>query len=104
MAMAEYAWTSFNQNAKVFECAPQGNGRFHPSEKPKKLYTWLLNNYANEGDTILDTHVGSGNSLCACRETGHKYMGFEIDEEYYRLAKKRIDAAEAQQNIFDYIQ
>lgn len=105
MAMCEYAWTSLNENAKLFECAPQGtNGeRFHPTQKPVKLYEWIMNKYAKPGDIILDTHVGSASSLVACRRTGHKYVGFEIDEYYYRLAKKRLDAEEAQKNIFDYL-
>ena len=106
MAMAEYAWTSFDDNAKVFECAPQGKkgDRFHPTQKPVALYKWLIDKYAKPGDVILDTHVGSASSLIACRETGHKYVGFEIDPEYYRMAKERLDAAEAQVNIFDLMQ
>ena len=52
---------------------------------------------------LLDTHVGSASSLIAAREMGIKYVGFEIDEEYYAQAKKRLDAAEAQRNIFDFI-
>ena len=104
MAMAEYAWTSFNDNAKVFEYPPQGKGdRFHPTQKPVELYKWLINKYAKDGDVILDTHTGSASSLIACRETGHKYVGFEIDPDYYRMAKERLDASEAQANIFDYI-
>lgn len=101
--MAEYAWTSFNDNAKVFEYPPQGkkNDRFHPTQKPVELYKWILNKYAKDGDIILDTHVGSASSLIACRETGRKYIGFEIDPVYYEAAKKRLDAAEAQVNIFD---
>lgn len=103
MAMAEYAWTSFNDNAKVFEYPPQGKkgDRFHPTQKPVELYKWILNKYAKDGDLILDTHVGSASSLIACRETGHKYIGFEIDPVYYEAAKKRLDAAETQVNIFD---
>jgi len=104
MAMAEYAWTSFNDNAKVFEYTPQarpGDDRFHPTQKPVPLYEWILNKYAKEGDTILDTHVGSGSSLIACHNTNHKYVGFEIDETYYNLAKKRIERESAQLNIFD---
>ena len=106
MAMAEYAWTSFNSNAKVFEYAPQArpnDNRFHPTQKPVALYKWVINNYAKDGDIILDTHVGSASSLIACRETGHKYVGFEIDEEYYTLARKRLDASEAQMNIYDFL-
>ena len=106
MAMCEYAWTSFNDNAKVFEYTPQGrpsDNRFHPTQKPVALYEWILNRYAKEGDKILDTHVGSGSSLIACRNTNHKYVGFEIDADYYRLAKERIDRESAQMNIFDFM-
>ena len=105
MAMCEYAWTSFNENAKIFECAPQGKPddmRFHPTQKPIRLYEWLLNKYAKPGDTILDTHVGSASSLIACHNTNHKYVGFEIDETYYKLAKERIERETAQMNIFDW--
>ena len=52
---------------------------------------------------MLDTHVGSASSLIACRELGHKYVGFEIDPDYYREAKNRLDEAENQRNIFDFI-
>ena len=102
MAMCEYAWTSFNDNAKVFEYAPQDKNRFHPTQKPIALYKWLLNRYAKEGDKILDTHVGSASSLIACRESGFQYVGFEIDEGYFKMAQKRLQAVEAQMNIFDY--
>lgn len=94
MAMAEYAWTSIQGNAKVFECTPQGSAkeeRFHPTQKPVKLYAWLLRMYAKPGDKILDTHVGSASSLIACHRAGMDYVGFEINEEYYRLARARIE-------------
>lgn len=100
MAMAEYAWTSFNNNAKVFEHAPQDKARFHPTQKPVALYKWLLSNYANKGDLILDTHVGSASSLVACEDLGFDYVGFEIDETYYKLAKKRIDEFNQQIRMF----
>lgn len=105
MAMAEYAWTSFNQNAKVFEHVPQDNTkqRFHPTQKPVALYEWILNNYAKPGEIILDTHVGSASSLIACYNTHHKFVGFELDETYYQKAKKRLDAEMAQMNIFDFL-
>lgn len=91
MSMAEYAWTSFNANAKVFDCrATNQEGRFHPTQKPIELYTWLLSNYANPGDKILDTHVGSASSLIACERMGFQYVGFEIDEEYYKKALERL--------------
>ena len=98
MAMAEYAWTSFDSNAKVFEHVPQDNTgqRFHPTQKPVALYKWILRNYASPGDKILDTHVGSASSLIACYDLGFDFVGFEIDEEYYKLASERLDAVKAQ--------
>ena len=85
----------------------QGNKRLNekritPTQKPVILYEWILNKYAKPGDIILDTHVGSASSLIACRNTGHKYVGFELDPYYYKLAKKRIDAEESQMNLFDF--
>lgn len=99
MAMCEYAWTSFNANAKVFECAPQGtNGekRFHPTQKPIALYTWILNHYAKPGYKILDTHVGSASSLIACYRAGLEYWGFETHKGYYQKATERLETEKAQ--------
>lgn len=100
MAMCEYAWTSFNDNAKVFEYAPQDKARFHPTQKPVALYEWILNRYAHKGDKILDTHAGSASSLVACHNMGFDFVGCEIDEEYYRLANERLQAAQAQLTLF----
>jgi len=91
MAMCEYAWTSFNENAKWFEMAPQDKGRIHPTQKPVALYRWLLKNYAKPGDKILDTHVGSASSLIACYDMGFDAVGFELDAYYYRMSKQRLD-------------
>ena len=104
MAMAEYAWTSFNDNAKVFECTPQGTAqekRFHPTQKPVKLYSWVLSRYAKEGDKILDTHCGSASSLIACHRAGLEYTGFEIDPDYYKAANERLQEELNQITIFD---
>ena len=100
MAMCEYAWTSFNDNAKVFEYAPQDKARFHPTQKPVALYEWILSRYAKKGDKILDTHAGSASSLVACHNMGFDFVGCEIDEEYYRLANERLIAAQAQLTLF----
>jgi site-specific DNA-methyltransferase (adenine-specific) len=89
-AMCEYAWTSFDHNAKIFKMPPQSSERFHPTQKPVALYEWILKNYAKKGDKILDTHVGSASSLIACYNMGFLYLGFEIDEQYYKLACERI--------------
>lgn len=104
MAMAEYAWTSLKGNAKVFECAPQGNKtdkRFHPTQKPIALYEWILSRYAKPGMKILDTHVGSASSLIACHRAGLDYWGFEIDETYYKAAKERLEREKMQVSLFD---
>ena len=63
MAMAEYAWCSMNDNAKVFDFTSAGiAGRFHPTQKPEELYRWIYRNYTQPGYKILDTHLGSGSS------------------------------------------
>ena len=104
MAMAEYAWTSFNGNAKVFECAPQGTAkeeRFHPTQKPVKLYSWQLGLFAKPGMKILDTHAGSASSLIACQRAGLEAWGFEISPAYYEKAKARLDREKAQVTMFE---
>ena len=104
MAMAEYAWTSFNSNAKVFEYQPQGDAkdkRFHPTQKPVALYAWILSRYAKAGDKILDTHAGSASSIVACHRAGLDAWGFEIDETYYELAQKRLMEERAQMTIWE---
>jgi site-specific DNA-methyltransferase (adenine-specific) len=64
--------------------------RIHPNQKPTMLYKWLLFKYANPGDKILDTHVGSASSLIACTDMGFEYVGFELDKDYYEAAQKRL--------------
>ena len=93
LAMAEYAWTSFDRLAKIYRGSSDKTDRIHPTQKPIKLYRWILGNYAKPGDLILDTHVGSGSSLIACIEGGFNYYGSEIDKEYYDAASKRIARA-----------
>lgn len=101
--MVEYAWTSFNANAKMFEHTPQGtktDPRFHPTQKPIALYAWILNNYAKEGDKILDTHLGSGSSAIAAWELGFEFAGIEIDTEYYNNAVARLQRHTQQMKLF----
>ena len=64
--------------------------RIHPTQKPVKLYKWILHNYAKPNDKILDTHVGSASSLIACEDMGFEYVGFELDKDYYEAAQKRL--------------
>lgn len=101
MSMCEYAWTSFNDNAKIFKYAPQDPNRFHPTQKPVKLYEWLLGRYAKKGDTILDTHLGSGSIAIACYNLGFDLTGYELDKDYYDSACKRFEEHKKQQRLFE---
>ena len=103
MAMAEYAWTSFNGNAKVFECAPQGqkdDPRFHPTQKPIELYAWIYRLFAKPGNRILDTHLGSGSSRIAAWNAGLDFVGYEIDKQYFDKQEERFKRYTAQQHLF----
>ena len=104
MAMAEYAWTSLDGNAKVFDYAPQGTVeevRFHPTQKPVALYKWLLTRYAKPGQTILDTHGGSGSICIACHDLGFDLTWMELDADYYAAAVKRYQEHARQGRLFD---
>ena len=100
----EFAWTSFQKGmkstAKLFRSKSNLKDKIHPTQKPVKLYTWLLAKYAKEGDLILDTHLGSGSSAIACYEMSHKFVGIEIDKEYYSKAKQRINDLTRQEFLF----
>ena len=111
-ADCELAWTSFSTAVRQFTFRWQGmlqgdmknkEQRIHPTQKPIALYLWILKNYANKGDKILDTHVGSASSLIACERMGFNYIGFEIDKNYYDKATERINK-ERQQFAFDLSQ
>lgn len=104
MSDGELAFSSFQRALRSFvlnRCTIQENGGLlHPTQKPVRLYTWLLANYAKEGDKILDTHVGSASSIIACDKLGFDVTGCELDEEYYQLAKQRIADETAQMKLF----
>ena len=104
-ASCEFAWTSFDSVAKTFYYSPMNDTdkRIHTTQKPVALYEWLLSRYAKDGDIILDTHVGSASSLIACYNTNHKFVGFELDEYYYKVSKQRLDTEMAQMRITDFI-
>jgi site-specific DNA-methyltransferase (adenine-specific) len=93
-AECELASTSFDANAKVMSHDPLAGrdyvGRIHPTQKPVKLYDWLLANYAKPGDRILDTHLGSGSIAIACHYRGHHLTACELDLDYYASALTRI--------------
>ena len=74
--------------------------RIHPTQKPVKLYRWLLKNYAKEGDKILDTHGGSMSSAIACHQMGFDLTLCELDKDYYEAGVKRFREQTMQQSLF----
>lgn len=108
LADGEIAWYSQKKAMRVFsmsrgEALAKNNkegGRFHPTQKPVKLYEWLLMNYAKEGDKILDTHLGSGSIAIACHNYGFDLTACELDKEYYEKAMQRINNHMAQTKLF----
>lgn len=104
MAQAEYAWTSFNGNAKVWHGSrlrSKDRTHFHPTEKPQALYAWIYSRFAKPGDKILDTHLGSGTSRRAAWDAGLDFTAFEIDEEYFRKQEKVFAEYVSQINFAD---
>jgi len=74
--------------------------RIHPTQKPRQLYNYLLDNYAKQGDKILDTHLGSGSIAMACHERGFELVACEIDKDYFDASIKRIKNHISQQRLF----
>jgi len=101
-ADGEMAWTSFDTAVRFFRYhrGQQTDKRIHPTQKPVKLYEWLLDNYAKEGDRILDTHLGSGSIAIACHNRGFSLDAWEIDAEYHAAAVKRYEQHIAQLTLF----
>lgn len=106
-ADCELAWTSHKKAVRRFVYMWNGmlkqlpEDRFHPTQKPVALMKWVLENYTNPGDTIFDPFMGSGTTGVACMQTGRKFIGCEIDEKYFAIAKKRIEDAAAQLHLFE---
>lgn len=109
-ADSELAWTSFRSAVRNFTYQWHGmlqgdmknkELRIHPTQKPVKLYEWLLQNYAKQGDRILDTHLGSGSSAIAAHYGGFDFVGCELDNEYYAAACARVRKETSQVSIFD---
>jgi len=98
----EFAWHSFKKVAKMFSYSTyKGKGhKIHPTQKPIKLYEWLLMNYAKEGDKILDTHLGSGSIAIACHNLKYDLTACELDKEYFEAAMKRIEKHKQQLTMF----
>jgi site-specific DNA-methyltransferase (adenine-specific) len=101
LAMAELAWTSFDKLAKIYKLQVPKNGKIHPTQKPIKLYEWILHNYAKQGDKILDTHLGSQSSRIAAYKNGFDFTAFELDAEYFEKGNKRFDEFKSQLCLFN---
>lgn len=106
LSAGELAWSSFNKSVNKVSILWAGfrkaetEQRIHPTQKPVKLYEWLLTNYAKPGDRILDTHLGSGSSAIAAHNLGFDFVGMELDRDYYEAAVKRFNQASAQERLF----
>ena len=104
MSDGEVAYTSFNRALRSITLnrveIQKNTISFHPTQKPVKLYDWILRNYSKPGQRILDTHLGSGSSAIAAHYFGVDFVGCEIDEHYFNLAKQRIDQETRQIAMF----
>lgn len=100
----EMAWTSFDKPAALFSYSNTGGAnketKIHPTQKPTKLYEWLLYRFAKEGDKILDTHMGSGSIAVACHNLKFDLTASELNKEYFDAAMKRIQLQTSQQSLF----
>ena len=104
--IVRYMWAGHMQGSGLGSFSQQGNkklneSRIHPTQKPVKLYQWLLENYAKPGQKILDTHLGSGSSAIAAHYFGVDFVGCELDKDYYEAACKRFELATAQTTLFE---
>lgn len=105
--VVRYMWRGMMQGDSVGSMRQQGNktlneSRIHPTQKPIKLYEWLLQQYAQPGIRVLDTHLGSGSSAIAAHYFGVDFVGCELDTDYYNAAKKRFEQATAQLAMFGH--
>lgn len=104
-ATLEYAWVSMGlkKPAKLFTYSIHKHNqvdKVHPTQKPIPLYDWILQNYAKEGDKILDTHLGSGSSRIAADQMGFDFWGYELDKDYFEASVKRFNQYKAQTVLF----
>ena len=103
MSDCELAYSSFQRATRCVNINRGDLARqktIHPTEKPIRLYQWLLDNYTQKNDKILDTHLGSGSIAIACHNLGYELTACELDKEYYEASIKRIKTHISQQRLF----
>jgi site-specific DNA-methyltransferase (adenine-specific) len=81
-------WTNYPTQLLDF---PYDNNKFHSTQKPIALLEYLIKTYTNENETVLDNCMGSGSTGVACINTNRKFIGIELDENYFNIAKDRIE-------------
>ena len=84
----KYPTNIIQVNARAKEC--NNVNRVHPTQKPVDLLEYLIRTYSNEGDIVLDFTMGSGSCGVACKNTNREFIGIELEEEYFKIAKERI--------------
>ena len=97
------AWTSFDKVARYYRkniAQVTSEGRMHPTQKPITLYEFILMNFAEKGNKILDTHLGSGSIAIACYNRKFDLVGCEIDNEYFVNANNRLNQHKKQLTLF----
>jgi len=105
-ADCELAWTSFDKAVRKFEWLWNGfqkqrpEVRIHPTQKPIALYEWIFQNYASDGNLILDTHLGSGSSRIAAEKNKLNFVGCEIDKEYFDAQEARFKEFKSQLRLW----
>jgi site-specific DNA-methyltransferase (adenine-specific) len=75
----------------LFNVVPNRKGKLHPTQKPVALFEYLIKTYTNEGDLVLDNCMGSGTTGVACKNLNRDFIGIELDENYFKIAKERIE-------------
>lgn len=100
LSEAELAWTNIDMPMRVYECRRSDPDREHPTQKPLSLMKWCIEKYTNAGDTVFDAFMGSGTTGVACMQLGRKFIGCELDPDYFAIAEKRIKAAASQEIMF----
>jgi len=89
-----------NYPQTIISIKKDGKGKVHPTQKPVALMEYLIKTYTNEGETVLDFTMGSGTTGVACANLNRKFIGIELDDKYFEIAKERIEKAQQQTNLF----